>query len=168
MGRDAEVEQVLAEIRRQLSASDGAAGVPPQDRRQQALAQLEADLAVTGRAWSRLPPVVSDRRGAAARLEVWVKRQLRRATNWLTWEQINFNAAVNDALRLTHGLLVEREAEHAELRARVEALTADLAEMRTLRAEEELRALRAEEEVRVLRAEADMLRRASHAGDAAR
>lgn len=139
MERDAEVERVIAEIREHLRAP---ADAPRDaDRRRQALAQLEADLAVTGRAWNRLPPVVSDRRGAAARLEVWLKRQLRRATNWLTWEQINFNAAVNDALRLTHGLLAEREAEQAELRARIETLSAGLEELRALRAEvESLRA----------------------------
>ena len=135
MERDAEVEQVLAEIRRQLRAREGAEAAQTPDRRVQALAQMEADLAVTARAWNRLPPVVSDRRGAAARLEIWIKRQLRRATNWLTWEQINFNAAVNDALRLTHGLMAEREAELAEMRARVEALAADLEELRSLQAE---------------------------------
>lgn len=151
MERDAEVERVLAEIRQQLRASAGAGGeAQTPDRRRQALAQLEADLTVTARAWSRLPPVVSDRRGRAARLELWVKRQLRRATNWLTWEQINFNAAVNDALRLTHALLAEREAEQAELRARVDALSADL------------------EELRALRAEADGPRASAHAGDTAR
>ena len=150
MERDAEVEKVLAEIRQQLRASEGAEAAQAPDRRGQALAQLEADLAVTGRAWSRLPPVVSDRRGAAARLEIWIKRQLRRATNWLTWEQINFNAAVNDALRLTHGLLAEREAEQAELRARVETLSAGL------------------EELRALRAEVDGLRASARAGDSAR
>ena len=134
MERDAEVERVLAEIRGRLRAPAGADAPQSVDRRRQALAQLEADLAVTGRAWNRLPPIASDRRGAAARLEVWVKRQLRRATNWLTWEQINFNAAVNDALRLTHGLLAEREAERAELRARVETLSAELESLRSPRA----------------------------------
>ena len=134
MGREAEVESVLAEIRGQLRASAGAGGAQIADRRRQALAQLEADLAVTARAWNRLPPVTSDRRGAAARLEVWIKRQLRRATNWLTWEQINFNAAANDALRLVHELLAEREAELAELRARVAKLSAGLEELRAQRA----------------------------------
>ncbi len=137
MERDAEVESVLAEIRQQLRASADGDGPQSPERRRHVLAQLEADLAVTARAWSRLPPVTSDRRGAAARLEVWIKRQLRRATNWLTWEQINFNAAVNDALRLTHGLLAEREAEHAELRARVDALSAELESLRSRRAEVE-------------------------------
>jgi len=150
MGRDAEVERVLAEIRQQLRASADGDGPQSPDRRRQALAQLEADLAVMGRAWSRLPPVTSDRRGAAARLEVWVKRQLRRATNWLTWEQINFNAATNDALRLAHGLLAEREAELADLRARVEQLAAQL------------------EELRSLRAGVDGSRASAHAGDGAR
>ena len=150
MERDAEVERVLAEIREQLRAPAGADGAQSPDRRRQALAQLEADLAVTGRAWNRLPPVASDRRGAAARLEIWVKRQLRRATNWLTWEQVNFNAAVNDALRLTHVLLAEREAEQAELRARVETLSAEL------------------ESLRSLRAEVEPLRGSAHAGDPAR
>ena len=150
MERDSEVESVLGEIRQQLRAAAGAGGPQSPDRRRQALAQLEADLAVTGRAWSRLPPVVSDRRGAAGRLEIWVKRQLRRATNWLTWEQVNFNAAVNDALRLTHGLMAEREAEHAELCARVETLSADL------------------EELRALRAQVESLRASTHAGDPAR
>ena len=148
MERDAEVESVLTEIRRQLRAS--ADGRQSPDWRRQALAQLEADLQVTGRAWSRLPPVVSQRRDAAARLELWVKRQLRRATHWLTWEQINFNAAVNDALRLTYNLLAEREAEQAELRARVEALEADA------------------EELRSLREEVEMLRGAANVGDPAR
>ena len=148
MVRDAEVESVLAEIREGLRA--GADGPHSPDRRRQSLAQMEADLTVTARAWSRLPPVVSNRRGAAARLELWAKRQLRRATKWLTWEQINFNAAVNDALRLAHGLLAEREAERAELRARVEELSAGL------------------EELRALRAEVELLRASAHAGDAAR
>jgi hypothetical protein len=150
MGRDSEVESVLAEIRQQLRASADSDGAQSPERRRRALAQFEADLAVTGRAWSRLPPVVSDRRGAAARLELWVKRQLRRATNWLTWEQINFNAAANDALRLAHELFAEREEELAEMRARVEALAADL------------------EELRALRAEADGSRASARAGDTAR
>lgn len=134
MVRDLEVESVLAEIRGRLRAPAGADVARAADRRSRALAQLEADLSVTARAWDRLPPVVSDRRGAAARLEVWVKRLLRRATYWLTWEQINFNAATNDALRLVHGLLAEREAELAELRARVAELSAGLEELRATRA----------------------------------
>ena len=139
MERDAEVVNVLAEIRQHLRAVAGGRAETAQapERRRRALAQREADLSVTARAWGRLPRVVSDRRGAAARLELWIKRQLRRATNWFTWEQINFNAAVNDALRLTHELLAERDAERAELRARLDALSADLEELRSLRAEAE-------------------------------
>ena len=147
MERDVEVEKVLAEIRQHLRAPAPDATPRAADRGGEALAQIEADLSVTGRAWSRLPPVQSDRGGVLARVEVWIKRQLRRATNWFTWEQINFNAAVNDALRLTHALLAEREAEQADLRARVEALSA------------------AHEEIRALRAEVEQLRRHAPAGD---
>jgi hypothetical protein len=63
------------------------------------IARLEAYLTTTGRAWDRLPPVVSNRRGAMARLELWIKQHLKRATRWYSWEQINFNAAVHSALR---------------------------------------------------------------------
>jgi hypothetical protein len=61
--------------------------------------RLEAYLTTTGRAWDRLPPVISNRSGALARLELWIKQRFKRATRWYFWEQINFNAAVNNALR---------------------------------------------------------------------
>jgi len=63
------------------------------------MARLDSYLAVTARAWDRLPPLASNRSGSSARLELWVKRQIKRATHWFTWEQINFNAAVHHALR---------------------------------------------------------------------
>jgi hypothetical protein len=64
----------------------------------EALARMDANLATTARAWSRLPPVLSYRRGAAARLELWLKRAVKRAAHWFTWEQVNFNSAVHHAL----------------------------------------------------------------------
>lgn len=64
-----------------------------------ALAHLEECLATTGRAWNELPPLTSKRRGVAARIDLWIKRQLRRATHWYTWEQVHFNEAVHYALR---------------------------------------------------------------------
>src|SRR5712691_7752419 len=62
------------------------------------LALINSYLTTTARAWDRLPPVVSNRSGVAARLELWLKRHLKRATRWYAWEQINFNAAVHHAL----------------------------------------------------------------------
>ena len=63
------------------------------------LALINSYLATTARAWDRLPPLVSNRSGLAARLELWLKRHLKRATRWYAWEQINFNAAVHHACR---------------------------------------------------------------------
>jgi hypothetical protein len=129
--RDAEVESVLLEIRQRLRAvADADADGAGDRRRREESARIEASLAVMGRAWDRLPPVVSDRAGWRARLEFWLKRRLRRATNWFTWEQINFNAAAKDALRSALAALDEQEARQAELRARLDALEAELRELR--------------------------------------
>jgi hypothetical protein len=132
--RDAEVESVLLEIRQRLRGASGAKASDA-DVRQEALARIEAGVGVAARAWDRLPPVVSDRRGWRARLEIWLKRRLRRATNWFTWEQINFNAAVTNALRAALALLREQEEREAKLRERIDALDAQLAELRQLHAE---------------------------------
>jgi len=48
---------------------------------------------VLDRAWDRLPPLVSKRTGTSAKFELWIKSNLKRALRWLTWEQVNFNAA---------------------------------------------------------------------------
>ncbi|MGB8506933.1 MAG: hypothetical protein WCD76_00875, partial [Pyrinomonadaceae bacterium] len=84
-----------------------------------------AHLATTARAWDRLPPLVSNRTGWAARLELWLKRHIKRATRWYAWEQINFNASVHHALRdaLEALSIYERQLEKlsAEIRAASEA-----------------------------------------------
>src|SRR5437763_12279197 len=77
----------------------------------EALARLQANLSTTERAWSRLPPVLSYRRGLPARVELWLKRQIKRAAHWFTWEQVNFNSAAHNAL------LDAREALAAHERA---------------------------------------------------
>src|SRR5438552_15805599 len=62
------------------------------------LARLSANLTTTARAWDRLPPVYSNRSGMAARFELWLKARLKSLSRWFTWEQVNFNAAVHQAL----------------------------------------------------------------------
>lgn len=54
-----------------------------------------SSLIVLARAWDRLPPLVTNRSGMSARLELWIKSKLKTALRWLTWEQINFNAATH-------------------------------------------------------------------------
>lgn len=116
---DREVEDTLREIRERVLAESArtSAESQPTVRMQAAathagngteheahangresLARLGANLATTERAWSRLPPLMSNRRGWTARLELWVKRQIKRAAHWFTWEQVNFNSAVHHAL----------------------------------------------------------------------
>lgn len=98
---------------------------------------INSYLTTTARAWDRLPPLVSNRSGLAARLELWLKRRLRAGTRWFTWEQVNFNAAVHHALRDMLPALSAQKQELGNLRAKLEqhgtALTAQRAEIETLR-----------------------------------
>jgi hypothetical protein len=88
-------------------------------------ARIDAYLTTTARAWDRLPPLVSNRSGGLARLELWVKRRFKQATRWYSWEQINFNAAVHHALRDTLDALLDLEnqirQQHAEMSAEIES-----------------------------------------------
>jgi hypothetical protein len=75
------------------------------------LARIDSYLTTTGRAWDRLPPVVSNRSGTVARLELWIKNFFKRTTRWYAWEQVNFNAAVHHALRETLNAFAVLEME---------------------------------------------------------
>jgi hypothetical protein len=87
----------------------------------ESLALIDSYLTTTARTWDRLPPVVSNRSGVSARLELWLKRQLKAAARWFTWEQVNFNAAVHHALRDLLQVLSAHEQELRQLRAEAEA-----------------------------------------------
>jgi 2-polyprenyl-3-methyl-5-hydroxy-6-metoxy-1,4-benzoquinol methylase len=115
---DEEVERILREIRERVRSEppvtafnaepsatgngggDGAVA-PGLDRGAATtdVALIGSYLTTTERAWDRLPPLVSNRSGALARMELWVKRHAKTAARWFTWEQVNFNAAVHHALR---------------------------------------------------------------------
>jgi len=105
------VEAILQQIRERVNAEDEASGslrapangTPANGSGanssvNESLTRASAHLAVTGRAWDRLPPVFSNRSGALARFELWIKKTCKQLTRWFTWEQVNFNRAVNDAL----------------------------------------------------------------------
>ena len=149
---DVEVEDTLREIReRVLAASEARAAVrayapvdapagdafgAPNDARardaDEALARMGANISTTGRAWSRLPPVLTYRRGAPARVELWLKRLIKRAAHWFTWEQVNFNSAAHHALADARDAL---EAQRRTLEAQGRALEALREEVSRLRAE---------------------------------
>lgn len=140
---DTEVENVLREIRERVRAEsathaplttrataapdEGDGGDSPGAHAagdaSAALARMEANLATTERTWNRLPPLVSNRTGWPARLELWAKRKIKRAAHWFTWEQVNFNSSVYHALR-------DAVAALAETRAETEALAAELSSLR--------------------------------------
>jgi hypothetical protein len=88
-------------------------------RTAQNLSLIGSYLTTTGRAWDRLPPLLSNRSGFVSRVELWLKRQLKRATHWYTWEQVNFNASAHHALRDLHTVLSAHEQELRKLRAQI-------------------------------------------------
>ncbi|MFN2511562.1 MAG: hypothetical protein ABR568_08980 [Pyrinomonadaceae bacterium] len=85
------------------------------------MARIDAYLTTTGRAWDQLPPLVSNRSGGLARLELWVKKRFKQATRWYSWEQVNFNAAVHHALRDALDALLDLEQQLGQLRAETTA-----------------------------------------------
>jgi len=136
---DAEVESILREIREQVHAdeernarhrenavaaineshsSTASNGQGLLEDRQEAV-RIDTQLSTIARAWDRLPPVVSDRRGWAARLELWIKGHAKNAMRWFTWEQVNFNRAVHDALTDVTKILLAEAQELAALRAQL-------------------------------------------------
>jgi ribosome-associated translation inhibitor RaiA len=164
---DEEVETVLREIRERVisqpiagptssGSSPGANGnqnsqlvatAETSVRSSEATARLNAHLTTTARAWDRLPPVFSNRRGTAARIEVWIKARIKVLSRWFTWEQVNFNAAVHHALGETLKALTEQAAEQAA--AHAAANRSQLAANEALRVE--IQALR--DEIDTLRAQ---------------
>lgn len=81
------------------------------------LALLNSYLVTLSRAWDRLPPVVSNRSGLSARIELWIKRHLKRATRWYSWEQINFNATVHHSIRDILQVLTTYQQEFERLQS---------------------------------------------------
>ncbi|MDT5294017.1 MAG: hypothetical protein QOJ76_897 [Acidobacteriota bacterium] len=155
---DTEVENTLREIRARVLADAGrpASGAgalaatassgsteaartgEPSSGAGEALMRMDANLSTTARAWSRLPPLLSYRRGMAARLELWLKGLVKRAAHWFTWEQVNFNSAVHHALGDVRAALAVHEqalASHERALARTQAEL--VASLRGLRAETE-------------------------------
>ena len=136
---ETEVESILREIREQVLAQqrsaqastsavanlgngDGESGAVNNTLIEDKLALYNSYLTTTSRTWDRLPPLVSNRTGATARLELWVKRLLKRATRWFTWEQVNFNASTHHALGELSALLAALEREMASLREQLKSM----------------------------------------------
>jgi hypothetical protein len=128
------------------------------------LSLIQSHLTTTARAWDRLPPLVSNRSGLIARVELWLKRQLKRATHWFTWEQVNFNASVHQALR---DLLPVMTAQERELQALRAQLATQLAAQREAAETQlaELEALNARTETRIDKLASELSEREAHLRD---
>jgi hypothetical protein len=155
---DIEVENTLREIRERVLASTPArsterapataathnGGSNSAQGAGDALARMDANLSTTARAWSRLPPVLSYRRGALARFELWLKGLIRRAAHWFTWEQVNFNSAAHNALGDARAALDAHESALAHLREELGRLRAEAESAASLASEIEARISSAE------------------------
>ncbi len=140
---ETEVESILREIREQVlaqqhsvqpgptplanagngnSESEAIARVGSNSCLEDDLALFKSHLTITARTWDRLPPLVSNRSGSSAKLELWLKRLLKRASRWFTWEQVNFNASVHHALEGLPALLSALEQEIARQRQQIKSL----------------------------------------------
>lgn len=156
-----EVEDILNEIRERVRADHepGAAPAtlalrvdaageplappsPGEFGNTESLNRLSAHLTTTARAWDGLPPIFSNRKGGAARLELWIKARLKSISRWFTWEQVNFNSAVHHALSETLNALSAYERELTGLRAELDKETAANRD-KVERSNRELTALRA-------------------------
>src|SRR5438128_6291612 len=128
-----DVETILNQIRERVVSEENARmsvtsistmasppdGSAPVSNQSEALARLSEQLTVTGRTWNQLPPVFSNRRGTLARIELWLKNKCKPLTRWFTWEQVNFNRAVHDALSDVTRILMAEAQELAALRAQL-------------------------------------------------
>jgi chromosome segregation ATPase len=88
-----------------------------------AIESIRANLSVIERSRTRLPPITSYRRGWASRGELWIKRLLKRASHWFTWEQVNFNSATSNSLKDVLVVLSSHEEDLVELQAQLQKIT---------------------------------------------
>ena len=134
---DQEVEEILKQIRDtvkaeeqqinrerfELKSQNGDLTSPSQP------SSTYPSISTMARAWDRLPPVISNRQGALAALELWLKRVLERGSRWFTWEQINFNAAVHHTFREMVSTLAIYEEQITNLRTQLAETNAHLLQL---------------------------------------
>lgn len=135
---DHEVAEILAEIKQRVSNAQQTSpadttgvvqNTAPPISHGSPVANGFASLTVMARAWDRLPPVVSNRTGTVARLELWIKERLRAAFRWFTWEQVNFNSATYQTLLEMVEALNRYEQHLMALREDIEAQRDELRQL---------------------------------------
>ncbi|HEY8225433.1 MAG TPA: hypothetical protein VIG25_09165 [Pyrinomonadaceae bacterium] len=117
----AEQNASLSQVSTETLAEERPITIASEPSAKTSLGRIESYLTTTGRAWDRLPPVFSNRSGAIARLELWIKRFFKRSTRWYAWEQVNFNAAVHHALSETLTVLSNLTLQLENVRQEMQA-----------------------------------------------
>jgi len=120
----AQVDELIEQIRSEADAHrarQDRAAPKPNGSAVGELDRLRANLMIAERAQDRLPPVTSYRHGRLAKIELWIKRRLKQATRWFTWEQTNFNAATCESFNTTLTLLARLEQNISNLRDQIDA-----------------------------------------------
>jgi hypothetical protein len=99
------VEDILKDIRRQVLDENGAVAgsrsealVGSDHEGDASAARILTFLKTTEQLRGSLPPVRSYRGGVKAKIEVWIKGKVRRATKWFFFDQVNFNSTVHQLL----------------------------------------------------------------------
>src|SRR3954453_18604370 len=102
---EVEVEDILRDIRRRVLdgngvKGEGALGGPLEHQRETDASdvRIKAYLAATDRLRSSLPPVTTYRRGGMAKVELWFKGKIKRASRWFVFDQLSFNSTVHQIL----------------------------------------------------------------------
>jgi hypothetical protein len=129
---DIKVEDLMRNIRERAlegAARQTDASLSLGDSTAKPLSRLQTSLTITGRTHDQLPPVTTYRSGFRARVELWIKRQLKRATHWYTWEQVNFNSSVDSALNNTLAILRTYEERLASLQNELDSSLASRANL---------------------------------------
>jgi hypothetical protein len=89
------------------------------------LSRLRANVIAAKCAHDQLPPLTTYRRGLAARLELWIKRRIKRASHWFTWGQTNFNTSTLRACENILAILTHIESDLSNLRSETNGRHAD-------------------------------------------
>lgn len=125
---DMEVEQILSDIRRQVLHDNGTTGNTPramslagrQNGSDASEIRIQTYLKATDQLRGSLPPVRSYRGGAKAKIELWIKQKIKRATKWFFFDQVNFNSTVHELLSELHAAQVRQQQLFSEFQRVVE------------------------------------------------
>lgn len=156
-----EVEDILREIRHRVFSENGVMEEPALIALVERSGGTDASdvrintyLATTDQLRRSLPPVRSDRSGAVAKIELWIKSRIERATRWFVYDQVNFNSAIHQVLCELREVQIKQEKVLSALQSSTQLATRRMEREQKLVNEEHKEELRAvNEELRAVNEE---------------